>query len=410
MPASPTELAERVRAIDGMDRLLEAADGLGPLHLVGGAVRDLLRGRHSVDVDVVAEDDAVAIAREIAARLGGRAVAHERFGTASVRAGDLAVDLATARRERYARPGALPDVEPAGLAEDLGRRDFTVNAMAIGLSGADLGTLRDPHGGVADLDMGLIRVLHRQSFLDDPTRLLRAVRYAARLGSRLEAGTERLAREAAAGGAPSTVSGGRVRDELIDLLAEPDAPVAVEWLRELGIAAALHPGLRADPELVAGAALGSAETGASPALAGLAALCSGVPAEIEGFVHALALPAADRGAVLRAAESGPVLAAARLAELRPSQLHALLSPEPPEALALALALGAPGEPVLRYLSDLRGVRLEIRGDDLLAAGVPRSPAVGRALEQTLARKLDGELSGREEELECALTLATGGPS
>ena len=407
MPAPATELAEQVRALAGMEKLLQAAEGLAPLYLVGGAVRDLLRGERSVDLDVVVEDDAVTTARQVAARLGGRAVAHERFATASVSAGELRADMATARRERYERPGVLPEVEPAGLAEDLGRRDFTVNAMAIGLSGSDLGTLHDPHGGLDDLEAGLIRVLHERSFVDDPTRLLRALRYEARLGFDLEPEAERLAREAAATGALATVSGARVRDELMDLLAEPEAPAAVGRLRDLGIARALHPLLRADPELVAGAALGSAETGASPALAGLAALCSEAPAELEELVHRLALPAADRLAVMRAAVRGPALADSLQAALRPSELHALLSPEPPEALALALALGAPGEPVLRYLAELRGTRLEIGGDDLLAAGVPPSPAIGRALEETLRRKLDGEISGREEELRSALALAEG---
>jgi tRNA nucleotidyltransferase (CCA-adding enzyme) len=276
--------------------------------------------------------------------------------------------------------------------------------MAVALAGDDLGVLRDPHGGRSDLDAGVIRVLHDRSFTDDPTRLLRAARYAARLGFGLDPDTERLARDAAMGGALGTVSGARIRGEFLALLGEPDAPAAVERLRELGIAAGLHPSLRAEPELAAGAALGSAETGASPVLAGLAALCSAAPGELEGFLHDLGLPAADRSAVLRAAERGPALAVDLRAELRPSQVHALLSVEPPEALALALALGAPGERVLGYLRDLRGVRLEIGGDDLLAAGAPRSAAIGRALEETLRRKLDGELSGREEELASAMAV------
>jgi tRNA nucleotidyltransferase (CCA-adding enzyme) len=407
MPTPATDLSDRVRSLAGMEQLLATVEGLPPLYLVGGAVRDLLRGARSVDLDLVVEADAAATAREIAARLRGRAVEHQRFGTATVRTGELVVDIAMARRERYERPGALPEIEPAGLTEDLDRRDFTVNAMAIGLSGSDLGVLRDPCGGLDDLEAGLIRVLHGRSFVDDPTRLLRAVRYETRLGFELETDTERLAREAATAGAIATVSGARLRDELMDLLTEAEAPAAVGRLRELGIARALHPSLRADPELVAGAALASAETGASPALAELAALCSARPAEVEEFVHTLALPAADRTAVLRAASRGPVLAETLHGGLRPSELHALLTPEPPEALALALALGAAGGPVLRYLSDLRGAALEITGEDLLSAGVPRSPAIGRALEETLRRKLDGELAGRDAELRTATELARG---
>src|SRR5205823_13758082 len=159
-------------------------------------------------------------------------------------------------------PGALPVIEPAPLAEDLARRDFTVNAMAIGLTGDNLDELHDPHGGREDLEGRRVRVLHERSFVDDPTRLLRAVRYEIRLGFRMDPETERLAREAVGEGALSTVSGPRVRDELLDLLAEPDMPTGLERLAELGIDRGLHPALEADPELAAAAALGAAETGA----------------------------------------------------------------------------------------------------------------------------------------------------
>ena len=130
-------------------------------------------------------------------------------------------------------------------------------------------------------------------------------------------------------------------------------------------------------------------------------------AAIEPFVSGLGLPAARREAVLRAARQGPALPVALGADPRPSDLHALLASEPPEAVALALALGAPGEPVQRFISDLRGTRLEIGGDDLVRAGVLPSAAIGRALEETLRRKLDGEVSGRDEELRTALALAKG---
>jgi len=399
------ESPDRLRALPGMDRLLPALAGLDPCFLVGGAVRDLLLGAESVDVDIAVEGDAEAVARQLAARLGGEVRAHERFGTATVKARGLAVDLAGTRRETYPSPGALPEVEPAGLAEDLGRRDFTINAIALGLTGDQLGTVHDPHGGRDDLIAELVRVLHPNSFADDPTRLLRAVRYSARLGFALEPETERVGRAAVAAGAVSTVSGPRVRDELIDLLAESAAPRAVELMRDLELDLAVHPALRADPDLVASAKLGAAETGADPALAALAGLCAGAPEELEQWLDRLGLTAGERDAVLRAARRAPALAEELRAPMRPSQLHMLLAPEPPEALALALALRAPAEPVLEFVSRLRPLRLEITGADLLAAGVPESPALGRALEQTLARKLDGELDGREDELRTALELA-----
>src|SRR5215210_1572486 len=244
------DLRERVRRLPGMDRILPALEGLPPVFLVGGALRDLLRGEPATDLDLAVEGDARSVARDLAGRLAGQLREHGRFGTATVRAGDLAFDLATTRRERYERPGALPIVEPAPLEEDLARRDFSVNAMAAGLTGEDFGHLYDPHGGMADLAAGLVRVLHERSFLDDPTRLLRAVRYQTRLGFELDPETERLAREAVAADALSTVSGARIRDELMDLLRETDVRAGIERMRELEIHSALHPDLDPDPELV----------------------------------------------------------------------------------------------------------------------------------------------------------------
>jgi tRNA nucleotidyltransferase (CCA-adding enzyme) len=382
-----------------MERLLPALDGLAPSYLVGGAVRDLLRGADAVDLDVAVDGDARSVARALAERLGGVAREHERFGTATMRADDLSVDLATTRRETYPEPGVLPLVEEAGLDEDLARRDFTINAMALGLSGDDLGHLYDPRDGLADLDEGLVRVLHERSFRDDPTRLLRALRYEARLGFRMDADTELLARDAATEGGLRTVSGARVRDELMDLLAEPELPSGIARMRELGIDRAMHTAMEADPELVASAALGAVALGADRALVALAALCA--PA-----AERLDLPAWDRDAVSRAARVAARLAEElRAREHTPSELRALLGRETLVALALALAMGAPSEPILRWVTELRGVRLEISGADLLAEGVPEGPALGRALDETLARKLDGLVRSRDEELEMALLLA-----
>ena len=383
-----------------MGVLLPALEGLEPAFLVGGAVRDLLLGARAVDLDVAVEGDAPALASTVADRLGGEAVVHDRFGTATMRAGNLSVDFASTRSETYEAPGALPAVEPAGLDEDLGRRDFTVNAMAVALTGEEAGELRDPHHGVRDLEGGAVRVLHDQSFKDDPTRLLRALRYEARLGFALDPETERLAREGAAG--LGAVSGARVRDELLDLLGEHEAPAAVDRLRDLGLAARLHSKLRPDGDLVAAAQLGSAETGADPVLSALAALvCDGAA----DLVERLGLPAARRDRVVRAAERGRPLAAELSRPRRPSELHALLAPEPPEALALALAFGASGEVVLTFVSVLRDAHLDIAGDDLLAEGVPESPAVGAALAETLRLKLDGDISTRDEQLRTAVALA-----
>jgi tRNA nucleotidyltransferase (CCA-adding enzyme) len=403
-----TELRERIRRLPGMERLLPALGDLPPTSLVGGAVRDLLRGARHIDIDIAVEGDARSAARALADRLHGTLREHQRFGTATVSAEGLSFDLATTRTEVYSEPGALPTVFAATLADDLRRRDFAINAMAVALSRDDLGHLYDPCGGLADLRAGTVRILHSGSFLDDPTRLLRAVRYEARLGFAMDEDTERAARAAIAEEAMSTISGARVRDELMDLLAELDAPSAVERMRDLGLDRAMHPALDPDPELVASASLGAAAIGADRALAALAALCATAPEELDLWVAGLHLEARDRDAVSRAARVARRLAAQLASrDLTPSELRALVAGEPPEALALALAMGAPTEPILRWVTELGAVRLEISGDDLIAGGVPQGPAIGRALEETLRRKLDGLVSGRDEELATALELARG---
>ena len=397
------ELRERIRSLPGMERLLPALAGLPPVYLVGGAVRDLMLGQPVLDVDLAVAGDGPRTARELAARLGGDALPHERFGTATVRAGRLAFDLAATRRETYPEPGALPVVEPAGLSEDLGRRDFAINAMAAALQGDELGHLHDPHGGSGDLESRVVRVLHDRSFIDDPTRLLRAVRYEVRLDFHIDEATEELVHEAVRRNALDTVSGPRIRDELLDLLAEHAAPRGVARLVELGLLESLGGGLNGDPELMASAKLGAGETDADQALTALAALAS--PEPDEDWIESLGLRADERDAVVRAAHQAPQLAKLVRLELPDSAIHALLHSEHPETLALTLAYGAPGGPILRYLSDLQDVRLEITGDDLVEAGIPESPALGRALEETLRKKLDGELDGRDEELRFALEVA-----
>ncbi|MGE5531929.1 MAG: poly-A polymerase, partial [Bacteroidota bacterium] len=185
-------LADQISEVEAA-RLRELADlavasGLRAW-LVGGAVRDALLGRDSLDLDVAVEGEARQFAEAVAQEWGARMVAHDRFGTYIIEAGEWHLDIATSRRETYARAGALPLVEPGSLDDDLRRRDFTINAMALPL-GADLDQLYDPLGGLRDLRQGLVRGLHPATFLDDPTRIIRAARYAARFGCRLDEKTQ----------------------------------------------------------------------------------------------------------------------------------------------------------------------------------------------------------------------------
>ena len=230
------DLLELMARAPGAQAVLDALAGEPGVHVVGGAVRDALLGRVPRELDVVVEGDAAAVARRAAERLGGELVVHERFGTAVVRSRAATFDVVTARTETYAEPGALPEVRPgATIEEDLERRDFTVNAIALRL--AD-GELMERRGARADLVAGVLRVLHERSFEDDPTRLLRMARYGARLGFEPDPDTDALAAAATV----ETVSGGRLGSELRLLLREPQ-PAALLALERHGLGrAVVHPG------------------------------------------------------------------------------------------------------------------------------------------------------------------------
>ncbi|HEX4110815.1 MAG TPA: hypothetical protein VHX88_21980, partial [Solirubrobacteraceae bacterium] len=294
--------------------------------LVGGAVRDLLLGGLPKELDLVVDGAEVdAVAAGLVERLSGEVRGYDRFGTASVCTPLGGVDLARARREHYRTPGALPMVSPAPLEEDLQRRDFTVNAIAVAL-GPDPARLCAHPRALADLDGRQLRVLHDASFIDDPTRLLRLARYEARLGFAIEPHTALLAGAAIAGGALATVSGARIGAELRLLLAEPARVAALLALGRAGLLATLDPGLEVDRGLLE-AALELAPPDASPEVIALAAV--GVPvAQREGpdalrsLLDHLCVPARERGLVLEAAASAAPLSAALAAAIRPSEIRA----------------------------------------------------------------------------------------
>jgi tRNA nucleotidyltransferase (CCA-adding enzyme) len=348
--------------------------------VVGGAVRDALLGREVGDLDVVVAGDPAPVAQA----LGDVVAFHERFGTYDVVAPDgCAYDVVTARAERYAAPGALPDVGPGDLEDDLLRRDFTVNTFALSAAGV----LHHAPAALDDLAAGRLRILHAASFRDDPTRLWRLVRYAVRLGFTPEPATDRLAYEAVARGALATVSGDRLGAELRLALGERDPLATLHAARNLGLVA----GLTLDPALVARALALLPAAGARADLALLGAVIpDGDWARPYGFT------APEQRILDRCAALAPV------ARARPSEVVAALRGEPVEAVAVAGARGD-ADTALQYLRQWRHVRLAIDGGDLLAAGIAEGPEVGRRLAAALARRLDGELpEGREAELAAAL--------
>ena len=384
------DLRQRLRELPCGARLLDAAAGMTGVHLVGGAVRDLLLDRAPHELDVVVEGDV----RELAAHLGesAGAVAYERFGTATIRDGDCRWDLAAARAERYARPGALPDVRAAGIEQDLQRRDVTVNALALDLA---TGTLRAPPHAEADLAAGRLRVLHDASFVDDPTRLWRVARYAARLGFELETHTAQLARDAVRAGVLDTVSGARIGNELRLALVEPDPVGALESAAALGLVPWLEPDRALTERALALLPPGEGRRDLVVLAAALA-----VPVD-DALLARLAFTGAER-AIVRAMVHAPVLDDAPQS---PSELARLLRGLPVEAVALSGAHGD-ARSARRWLDELRHVRLQITGDDLRAAGVAEGPELGRRLQAALDLRLDGAVADdHEAQLAAALAAA-----
>ena len=402
-----TQLLPRLRQVlpeavaRALAAVVKAAEGQGrTLYLVGGCVRDLALGRDLLDVDVVAEGEVQSLAAAVASALGGRSVGHDAFGTVTLEVNGVRVDLAMARAETYARPGALPRVRPASVEEDLARRDFTINALALALCGSERGRLLDPFGGWEDLRRGLVRLLHQRSFIDDATRILRAVRYAARLGFRLEPVTRALLLRDVS--YLDTISGARVRQELLRLLAEERPEVALLLCQGLGVLAAVHPALRFDRRLAAAfrwARRRGASLGPELYLSLLGTPLS--PEEASSVAHRLALSARERRAVEGAAALGRVVSDLAQMRLRPSEAVAQLEAYP-EASVWAWALAAPTPTVRRrlrrYLECLRYVKPDLDGRALQRLGLPRGPLMGEAMRMLRTARLDGRVRTRQQEV------------
>jgi tRNA nucleotidyltransferase (CCA-adding enzyme) len=397
------------------------------VYSVGGSVRDLLLGSgENFDLDILVEEHGLEFARLFARSIGGSCKLYRRFATAMVitRRGRR-IDVTTTRGEVYPAPGSLPEIVPGSLEEDIHRRDFTINALAFSLNPGSFGRLIDLTGGVADLEAGIIRVLHRQSFRDDPTRIFRAVRFRQRLGFTIEPRTEELIRTAVDLRLFEEVSPERLRHELELIFREPDPPGAVEAMAGYDQLRFIHPRLR----------LGEAGRAYLDRLAAQLSwfqetfpretvspwrVCFGAlvyrldPADLKEtaekfnlskrFFEQLRSARKDEAAVAE------MLSAAE--EPLPSRLSALLRGRGPEVWLIMLArCGAP-EAVSRfrrYLTRYRFVSGEVTGRDLECLGLPPSPVYRPILEELLSARLDGRISSREEELDLARRLIDKSP-
>ena len=381
----------------------------------GGFVRDLLRDTGPLDVDLVVEGDGPAFARRLADEVRGRATVHRAFGTATVEDGRTVdgaplprVDIATARRERYAAPGALPSVEAAPLAEDLLRRDFTINAMAIALGPAVFGRLVDAAGGQRDLDRRRLAPLQPLSFVEDPTRVFRAARYVARLGFRLDSQGGRALRLCLARAYPA-LSGARLQAEIAAILREPTGWQALAILLRWGAFRLWDRGyraggrtperLRAARRLLVGA--GAAGLAADAMDVAMVALLVDQPRPVARRALLRLGVGGGRGARLAGAMTrGPRLSRRLAARgLAPSRVAAAVRAVSTETLLVAWLVGSPAarRRLLWFAREGRHVRAGLGAEALLAAGIPRGPAVGKALGALRDRRLDGRAASVVDE-------------
>jgi tRNA nucleotidyltransferase (CCA-adding enzyme) len=368
--------------------------------LVGGPVRDLLLGQVPRDIDLLLAGPP----EPVAAALGVALSRHTEYLTATVGG----YDLAEPRTERYLSPGALPLVERADSVEqDLQRRDFRVNAMAVALTGAERGRLVAVDGALEDLEERRLGVLHDSSFLDDPTRLLRLARYAARLNFSVEDHTLELVFAALSSGALATVSGTRIGNELRRLATEPDPVRGFVALRELGIDGVVDPALGLVDDSLPTRALRLLEPGDRRDRVVLAAALMGAPRDgLLTLLDRLGFGAEDRDVIVDAAVNANKISMRLEFASPPSAIDWAAGGANGQAETVALA-GAihPANAAREWLVELRHKQLSITGADLLAAGVPAGPAVGAGLEAARAALMDDEATDAESQLKVALAAA-----
>jgi tRNA nucleotidyltransferase (CCA-adding enzyme) len=365
-----------------------------PVYLVGGAIRDLILGRELLDVDLAVDGDPV----RLGAAFGRDGDPETRFGTLTVQREGNRYDLARTRTELYRQPGALPEVEPAGIDADLARRDFTVNALALALNGERAGELFAAPAALEDLAAGRLAVLHDRSFLDDPTRLLRLARYAARLGFEPTPRTRALAAAAIADNALDTISGTRIGNELRLLAGEPDPVEAFEAVAELGLPWTIDTPL-------ARQALEVLPVDGRRDLVALAGVFTGKPQkQVLAELDNLGFAAADRDALAEGAGRAGELAQRLLAATSGAGIARTVGSFGIETVALASSQGASSQARV-WLQDLRHRRLDMTGGDLIEHGMAEGPRLGAALQRARDALMDGTALDRESQLRVALQAA-----
>ena len=409
-------------------KLGEIGDELGlPVYAVGGFVRDLLLGIDNLDIDVTVDGDGIFFAERFAERYGCRVRSHKKFGTAVLVFPDgRKIDVASTRLEYYESPGALPTVERASLRQDLYRRDFTINTLALCINSGKFGRLTDHFGGQQDIQERVVRVLHNLSFVEDPTRVFRAIRFEQRLGFHIAPHTEKLIRSAVRIHLLDKLGGERLFSELVQILREKEPTAAIGRMSSLGLLPFIHPALKLVPatervlreagQVMAWFRLLYLDDPCEQWQVYLLAMFDGLkPDEFIDACRRLAVPGRfatqlqDQRCLVRKTLDAVKRRLKHSSDVRNSELFAWFSVFSLEML-LYLASRASSEQVRRfvslYLTRLRGIAPLLDGDDLRDLGLQPGPQFGRIKERLLQAKLDGEVESREDELVLVRSLIT----
>jgi tRNA nucleotidyltransferase (CCA-adding enzyme) len=390
----------------------EVGDELGfGVYLVGGCVRDMLRGVENLDIDIVAEGDGIALARTLAKKAGAKITVHQKFGTAQVILSMLRLDVATARTEYYESPAALPKVETSSIKKDLYRRDFTINTLAVKLNKKNFGLLLDFFGGQRDLKEKVIRVLHNLSFVEDPTRAFRAIRFSERFGFKLTKHTENLIKLALRMSIFEKLSGSRLYDELMLTFSETDPIKALKRLGDFGLLKVIHNSLAFSPELeaflqsvhdvISWFDLLFLEERYEKGMLYLASLLYKLnKADRESALDRLAVPAKPREQILKILHTAQNIVMQLKAD-SPVDIYHTLEDCDIEVILFGMALAQDSDKkkaISRFLLELRDVRTLVKGTDLKKLGLPPGPVYSEIFTRILDEKLLGRLATREEEL------------
>ncbi len=385
----------------------EASELGQELYIVGGVVRDLFLSRANFDFDLVVEGDAIKLAQKLAKNSQAKLRVHSRFGTAKLNYPGFSLDLATARSETYSKPGALPTVKPGSLEDDLIRRDFSINAMALCLMPHRFGELIDLYHGKNDLEHHLIRMLHPNSFVDDASRSLRALRYEQRLGFELETETEKLLRRDVT--MLDTISGDRIRHELELILKEDEPERAIRRAEELGVLRQLHPSLKGNGKLnEVFARTRKVNIRASLSTLYLCLLIYNLTEkENEEFIARLNFPKNSAQAMRQTLQLKAQLQSLANPKLKPSEIYQLLHGYSAQAIQTnALASKSPiaSQYLQLHLGKLRYIKPLLNGDDLKRIGILAGPQIGEILNTLRMARLNGEVKTRKGEERLASSL------